>query len=1081
MRSALLKDILREIRKSLGRFLSILLIVALGVAFFAGVKASVPDMKYTADAYFDEYNMQDIQLISTVGFTDEDVDAIRQIEGVKGVHATYSMDALTTKGSKQITLKVLAMPSLDPDRDDPNYINQVRLVDGRMPENSGECLVENSHLIESDLEIGDTITLTSGTQDPISDSLNRDTYTIVGTMYTPIYLSYEKGSTTIGSGSIDSFIMILDEDFAMDYYTEVDVVIDGAKALNSYEDAYFDVIDPVKSSLESLGLERADLRLEEIRDAAMEEYEKGLAEYEQGVEELNAQLDAAQQKLDDGENELIVSQATLNSSQLYAQQEVTSGETQINTLENLLEEAKQKQIEVKSQLQAQIDSVNAQLDSLQDQQDEYAALLAENDERLAQLKEELANESDLQEQEKIQTEIAWRESLKENTELTSQYLETTVTTLQTQLADLQTQLDQSDSYIVQLENMLAQQREQLVQAKAAADQQMEEGQQQIDDGWEQLAQGKAELARQKALGEAQLELAKERLDKAKEQIDAISDPQWYVLDRESQYAYMDYGSVADRMEGIASVFPVFFFLVAALVCLTTMTRMVDEQRSNIGTMKALGYGKGSIALKYLLYAFIAGVIGSIVGCALGMWIFPTVIFNAWNLMYNLPSLQFVFQPGLMLLASGLVIGVTMLAALGAVYKELMEVPSQLMRPKAPKVGKKILLERIPFIWSRFSFTWKVTARNIFRYKKRFLMTVIGIAGCSALLVAGFGIQDSISDIVSKQYDEIFNYDATITLDNNATMLEKDDYLQELKQDERIKEIIGVEQLAVTVSDDGEDSSVTIVVPNDVNAFADFTTLRHRGTTETIPLRDDGALITEKLAMNLGLKAGDSITIKDGDGVEREIKITAIVENYVGHYLYLSPTYFRQVFEERQNDTTFLIKTTSTDADFETKLGEDLMSDSIVSSVSFYSGLAESFEDTISSLSFIVVVLVVAAGMLAFVVLYNLTNVNISERIREIATIKVLGFYDNEVSSYVFRETIFLTIIGALAGLLLGIGLHQLIMSLAEMESVMFGRNIDWISYVISFGITLLFAGIVNLVMYQKLKRVQMVESLKSVE
>ena len=1080
MNTALLKDILREIRKTLGRFLSILLIVALGVAFFAGVKASVPDMKYTADNYFDTYNLQDIQIYSTVGFTDEDVEAIRQIEGIEGVHATYSMDAVTTKGTKQITLKVLTMPGVDPDPDDPDYINQVRLSQGRMPQKSGECLIEDARLVESDLQIGDTITLSTGTEDPISDYLKVDTFTIVGSMYTPIYLSYEKGSTTIGSGSIDNYITILDEDFNMDYYTEVDVTVSGAKEINSYDDAYFDVTDPVKSRLETLALDRADLRLEEIREEAMKEYEEGVVEYEQGVAEFNEKIAEGEQQLNDAENELIISQATLNSSQLYAQQEIASGESQLATLETLLQEAKQQQTALKTQIQSRIYALQEQLESLKQQQDEYDKLIEENDERIAELKEQLETALP-EEKEEIENEISWRETLKEQLEQTKTSLTQTIDSLQAQLSELNAQLDQTDAYVVELEEMLQQQKDELEQAKITSEQQLKDGQAQIDEGWVQLAQGKVELERQKTLGEAELELAKERLDKAKEQIDAIGDPEWYVLDRESQYAYMDYGSVADRMEGISSVFPVFFFLVAALVCLTTMTRMVDEQRSNIGTMKALGYGKSAIALKYLLYAFAAGVIGSIVGCALGMWIFPTVIFNAWNLMYNLPELKFVFQPGLMLLASGLVIGVTMMAAFGAVYKELMEVPSQLMRPKAPKVGKKILLERFPMIWSHFSFTWKVTARNIFRYKKRFLMTVIGIAGCSALLVAGFGIQDSISDIVSKQYDEIFNYDALVSLDANATMLEKDDYYRSLKTDDRIVEIIGVEQLAVTVNQDGEDSSVTVIVPNDVNEFADFTSLRHRGSTEAIPLKDDGALVTEKLAMNLGLQKGDVITIKDGDGIEREIKITDIVENYVGHYLYLSPSYFREVFKERQNNTAFLLKTSSSESDFETLLGEELIKEDIVSSVSFYSGLAQSFEDTISSLNFVVIVLVIAAGMLAFVVLYNLTNVNISERIREIATIKVLGFYDKEVSSYVFRETIFLTVFGALAGLLLGIGLHQLIMSLAEMESVMFGRNIDWISYVISFVITLVFAGIVDLFMYQKLKRVQMVESLKSVE
>lgn len=1081
MNTALWKDILREIRKSFGRFLSILLIVALGVAFFAGVRASVPDMKYTADAYFDRYNMQDIQLMSTVGFTDEDVAAIRAVEGVDGVHATYSMDAVTTKGTKQVTLKVLTLPEVDPNSGDPDYINQPRLVRGRMPQKSGECLLEESKMMESALEIGDTITLSTGTDDPISDYLKTDTFTIVGTMYSPLYLSFEKGSTTVGSGTIDNYITILDDDFAMDYYTEVDLTVEGAKALNSYDDAYFDITDPVKSRLQTLGLERADLRLEEIKEEATREYEKGVAEYEEAKDTFDQEIAAAEAKLEAAKNELLVGQATLNASQLYAQQQIASGESQLRSLESMLSIAAEKQQELESQITAQTDALLEQIEKLEKQKDTYDKLIRENDKKIAELKEKLAQSEDEEERKALELQIQAREQAKQSAETMAASIASSIQMVKEQINSLKAQIQETGGYMEQLEAMLAEKKAELADAKESADAQIASGQDEIMAGQQQIAEGEAELARQKALGEVELELAQDKLDKAKAQIEGIADPQWYVLDRTQQYSYMDYGSVADRMEGIAKVFPLFFFLVAALVCLTTMTRMVDEQRGNIGTMKALGYSKGAIALKYLMYAFIAGVFGSVLGCSLGMWIFPTVIFNAWNLMYNLPRLEFVFQPALMLTASGLVIGVTMLAAFGAVYKELMEVPSQLMRPKAPKIGKKILLERVPLLWSKFSFTWKVTARNIFRYKKRFFMTVIGIAGCSALLIAGFGIQDSISDIVAKQYDEIFNYDAAISFAADAGVQEKDDVIQKMKEDDRFEDVLGVEQLAVTVSHDGEDSSVTVIAPGDVNAFAAFTTLRHRGGSEPIALNDEGALISEKLAMNLGIGAGDTIRVTDGDGIERDIRIEDVVENYVGHYLYLSPSYFKEVFQERQVDTAVLAKTAQTDSAFESKLGEELMRDDTITSVSFYSGLADTFEDTIASLSFVVVVLVIAAGLLAFVVLYNLTNVNISERIREIATIKVLGFYDREVSSYVFRETIFLTIIGALAGLVLGIGLHHLIMSLAEMENVMFGRNINGLSFVISFAITMLFAGIVNLFMYRKLKRVQMVESLKSVE
>lgn len=1080
MHSALWKDTLREIRKSFGRFLSILLIVALGVAFFAGVKASVPDMKYTADAYFDEYNLQDIQLFSTVGFTDEDVEKIRDIEGVLGVHATYSMDAVTVKDTRQITLKVLSMPSADPDRDDPDYINQVRPASGRMPQKSGECLLEEEKMMESDLEVGDTITLATGTDDDIEDYLKTDTFTIVGTMYTPVYLSYEKGSTTVGSGSIDNFITILDEDFNMDYYTQVNLTVEGAKALNSYEDAYFDVTDPVKNRLESLGLERADLRLEDIREQAQQAYDEGEQEYQDAQAQFDQQISDAEDQLNDAENELIVNQATLNSSRLYAEQETAAAQTQIASLESMLSSAKTRVDALKDQLKSQNSQIQDQLDQLEENRDEYEAIVAENDARIEELEQELEYASE-SERPAIEAEIEMRKAASETARRMAQQMQSSIDALQAQLQTLNDQIDEAAAYMNELQGMIDEQKAQLEAAQQASEQELAQGEQQIADGWAQLAQGKIELERQRELGEEELGLAKDRLDKAKAQIEAIDDPQWIVLDRNSQYSYMDYGSVADRMEGIARVFPVFFFLVAALVCLTTMTRMVDEQRGNIGTMKALGYSKGAIAMKYLMYAFIAGIFGSILGCSLGMYIFPSVIFNAWNLMYNLPELKFVLQPGLMLLASGLVIGVTMLAAFAAVYKELMEVPSQLMRPRAPKIGKKILLERVPLLWSHFSFSWKVTARNIFRYKKRFFMTVIGIAGCSALLVAGFGIQDSISDIVTKQYEEIFNFDAAVTFDTDATVAEKADALQRLQDNAEVEEAIGIGQSAVTVSDDGEDSSVTVVVPSDLDDFADFTALCHRGDTEQLSLSDDGALITEKLAMNLGLSAGDTLTITDGDGIEREVKIADVVENYVGHYLYMSPSYYRTVFEERQTDTAAYLKLSEAGLQDESALGQQLMQDEFISSVSFYSGLADTFQDTISSLSFVVVVLVIAAGLLAFVVLYNLTNVNISERIREIATIKVLGFYDPEVGSYVFRETIFLTIIGALAGLVLGIGLHSLIMSLAEMESVMFGRNIDWISFVISFLITMLFSFVVNLFMYRKLKKVQMVESLKSVE
>lgn len=1081
MKSALWKDILREIRKTKGRFISIMMIVAIGVAFFAGVKGSVPDMKYTADKYFDDYQMQDIQLVSNVGFTKEDVESIKNVEGVEGVHPTYTKDVVTTKDSRQYTLKVMGMPLKDM-RGTKDDVNRLRLVEGRFPEKSGECVVEKSTLTEGDFHIGDSITLASGTEEDIKDSLKNTTYKIVGTVYSPVYLSDEKGSTNVGSGSIDYFIVVQDDEFTMDYYTEVGVTVKDAKQYNSYQDEYFDVTDKVKSRLQTLGNERTALRLKDIQQSAQEEYKKGEKKYEDSKKIFEEEIAKGEAKLDASKDELLVSEATLNSSKLYAQQEVASAKTQISMLEEILNDVTAKQESLSSEIQEKIDKANEELDRLQSQKENYEKIIAYNEERKIELQKKLEAAQSEEEKKLYQIQIDVCNETIETTKELEAGLDTSIATVEASLQEIQNELDDGKAYMQKVSGMLESAKKELKEKEAQANQLNTSGKAQIEDGKKKLEEAQKELLRQKTMGEAELEVAKQKLDKAKAQLDNIPDPEWYVLDRQKQYAYMDYGSVADRMDGIAKIFPLFFFLVAALVCLTTMTRMVDEQRGNIGTMKALGYGQGAIALKYIVYALIAGIAGSILGNALGMYIFPLVIFNAWNLMYNLPSLSFVFQPALMLGASISVTGVTVLAALVAVYKELMEVPSQLMRPKAPKDGKKIFLEHIPFLWSRFNFTQKVTARNIFRYKKRFFMTVIGIAGCSALLVSGFGIQDSISDIVSKQYDEIFKYDAVVGMDADASILEKDDLIEEIKKDSRFKEVLGVTQKPVTIrSVDGEDNAVTIISPSDTAAFSDFTALRHRGSKEEVSLGDDGALISEKLAMNLGVKKGDMISFEDADGIEYEVKISDIVENYVGHYLYISASYYKEVFKERQVDSAVLLKLKDMDTEEENTIAQELMNKDHVNSVSIYSGMADSFQDTIDSLGFVVVVLVIAAGLLAFVVLYNLTNVNISERIREIATIKVLGFYDKEVSAYVYRENIILTIIGAFIGLLLGIGLHHLIMGLAEMENIMFGRNIDMISFLTSFFITLLFACIVNLVMYRKLKNVAMVESLKSIE
>lgn len=1082
MPSSLWKDTLREIRKNLGRFFSIFAIVAIGVAFFAGVKASVPDMKYTADAYFDEFNLLDFRLVSTVGFQEDDIKAIKAIDGIEGVDPTYTMEALTMVGTHQITLKIHALPSADLASDDVNYINQANLQEGRMPQTSGECLVEKEELKSSGLAIGDTITLTSGTDTKITESLKTDTYTIVGTTLSPNYLSYEKGTSTIGKGEIDNYIMILKDDFKSEYFTEVNVTIKGAKDYNSYEDDYFKYIEEFETSLKLVGSNRSDIRYEEIKKLANDEYEEGLSEYndakiqfENGIAQGKQELQNAESKLNDGQRNLDLEkqnfEATYESSMQQiqdAKEQLTNGREQYIAAKEEFDYNKPVLDEQLNQLYTQLSTLNTQLDGLEKQIFDMQTKLQDSSITDA-------------ERQQLQQLLDTMSQQKASMTASQDMLQQTIAQIEQQVDDAQSQLAATDTYLKNLEAEVSNHEELLEQGRVFAYQEFANAEQELADGRVALQQGLNDLAQQEQKGKEELDLANEKLMKAAEEIDSIPVPEWYVLDRHSHYSYMDYGSVADRMDGIAKVFPVFFFLVAALVCLTTMTRMVEEQRSMIGTMKALGYGKTAIAFKYVFYAFVASVLGSIVGCAIGMYIFPTVIFSAWALMYTIPEIKFVLQPGLAVSASFLVIGVTMIAAYAAVYKELIEVPSQLMRPKAPKVGKKILLERIPILWKHFSFTQKVTARNIFRYKKRFFMTVIGISGCTALLVAGFGIQDSISEVVTKQYGDIMQYDISLNYDKDTTLSQKETIANDFKTDKRFIDVMGISQYNGSVYEDNETEAITIIVPSDLMKFKDFVSLHTRVGHKEQELTSDAVLISEKLAMNINVSKGDSITIDNGDGIKRDVKVSGIVENYIGHYVYMAPSYYKDIFQIRQVDTTLIGKLTNDTPEIEESLGNELMKNEHITSVSFYSGIAESFQETISSLGFVVVVLIIAAGMLAFVVLYNLTNVNISERIREIATIKVLGFYDKEVSAYVYRENIFLTIIGACCGLILGIGLHRLIMNLAEMDSVMFGRNITWLSFLLSFLITMLFAIIVNLVMYRKLKNVPMVESLKSVE
>lgn len=1079
MPATYLKDIFREIKISLGRFLSILCIVAIGVAFFAGIKASAPDMKNSADTYFDKYNVQDIQVYSTIGLTKKDVAAIKKIKGVKSVQPSFSMDTLSQIDSTQMVIKVISY-GID------QKMNKIRVVEGRMPERENECLVEASsatNKLYGTFHIGDTIKLQSGTDEALSKSLKHTKFKIVGTCYNPNYLSYEKGSSNIGSGTVNSFIYIQNTNVLKDYYTEVNVCVKGAKDLDCYSDEYFDVVDPVLKKIKKISNKQIDARIQSYQSELDEKKQEATDKFKDAENQFND----AQNKIDSGLSEIQSNELKLQNSKDQINQGWNEYYANLQLLDNIptlqnaiaqIEESEKKLPELlsqKEQVENGLQEINAEGDL-----NTKRTLIQNAIDFIDFALKKLENYPDSSDAETIRIKLnEKKEVLQGQLSLIDQAI--------AKKAELEAILPQIQSGIEQIQAGVAKKAElqsqlnQLLNAKNELNNayvSLINGQAQYEDGVSKIEDAKNELNKsieQLTLSKAEFNIQKHdalrELSDAQLEIDKM-EGKWIVLDRNSHYSYRDYGACADRMDGIAKVFPVFFFLVAALVCMTTMTRMVDEQRNEMGTLKALGYSKLQIASKYIIYALIASILGSILGCSLGMYLFPTVIFNAWNTLYNIDQIKFLFQPGLILLASGSVTGITLLATLYSIYSELIEMPSQLMRPKAAKAGKKILLERITFTWKRLSFLQKVTARNIFRYKKRFFMTIIGIAGCSALLVAGFGINDSISDIVNQQYNVIYHYDATVSAKTS-------EITSQIKSLKGVKDVYEEDHLAVTTKIENKDISTTVHIISNDKKFKDFCTL-FNGNNE-FDLDDSSVLISQKMATKLNKKAGNTIKIKDANNKVIKAKIKGVFTNYVGHHIYASESLYKSWNTNAKTTHIYLIKSKKTTKKFERNLGNKIMNIDGVQSVTFYSSLQKNFKDMIKSISYIVVVLVISAACLAFVVLYNLSNVNISERKREIATIKVLGFTRKEVDAYINRETILLTILGSLIGLGIGIGLHHLIMNLAEMDDIMFGRTINSISYVISFVMTIGFNAIINLCMHKKLNNIQMVESLKAVE
>lgn len=1354
---ALRKEFWMEIRKSKSRFISILLIVALGVAFFSGIQASSPDMRYSGDAYYDESSLMDIKVVGTMGLTSDDVSSIESIDGIESAEGAWSADVMCGEGQKQ---KVLHIESIN------DTVNKLDVQEGRLPEKSGEIFLDSTFASTNEYKVGDKVALREEGDSPV---LVTTEYTVVGTGRSPLYISFNRGNTTLGTGEVNGFGYVLPEDFDQEIYTQIYVTVHGAKGLTSYTDGYENLIVKIKDRVENIADDRCQIRLaavkadaqEEINDAqkklddgkkeadekladAKEELDKGekdledgRQEYEDGKSQLEdakteladgkkqledakteltdgknqledakaqladgksqlesarsqlssskSQLDTARSQLDDGWSQVNAAKAQLADGQAQldsAQKQVTSGlaeleenqktldenkakladgKAQIEAGEQQLEAAKQtlttkqseldqskaeiiagqQQIEsTRTQLNAQkqqitdglsqvsageaqlqdgisaLESAKAQLTELQSQLEivraSYNAALENPDASQEEIDILAAQVSALEEQEaavsqQIQASEAQIESQRQQLAATRSELESGLAAVEDGLSQLsqkeselnagreqitagQAEIDAGWIQIQEQENTLAASKAEI----EAGEQELEKGQKQlkaakkklnkaqkeIDSNAETLAAGQAELdanvaklndneaqyasgleqynsgARQIAENEAKLtsgeqeiaeneakladgekeiadnekkladgekeitdnekklqdaakdlkkgekdladgkkeyedakkdaedEIAEnqQKLDDAKKELEDLEMPEWMVTDREALPEYTDYGDNADRLRNIGQVFPVIFFLVAALISLTTMTRMVEEQRTQIGTLKALGYKKSAIAAKYICYAFFATLLGSVLGMLIGEKIIPYIIITAYGIMYHnvANTISIDYQPGFALIASAASVVCTVGATLFASGKELQETPASLMRPPAPKEGKRVLLERLTFIWKHLSFSWKSTIRNLFRYKKRLIMTVFGIAGSMGLMLVGFGIQDSISDIAAIQYRELQHYDGMVIEDSDATEEEHAELFEYMKENEQIAHCNRVQMTKISAPKGSSSVSIYLFVPESLSEFAKDVTLKNRITGETYELTDEGAAISEKTASLLGLKVGDMIPLKKGDK-EYKVRVAVITENYMSHYLYMTPRVYEQTFGEKPEYENIVFTMQEDCKDDLEMAGSRILANPGALSISYTSSLASQVDRMLSTLDAVILVLIVSAGMLAFVVLYNLNNINITERQRELATLKVLGFYDGEVSQYVLRENVILTVLGIMFGAVFGILIHRYVITTVEVDAVMFGRNIKPLSFLYSGILTSIFSIVVNGVMHFKLKTIDMVESLKSVE
>lgn len=1209
MKNAMQKDFWREIQHTRSRFFSMMILVALSVAFLSGLKATAPDMKKTGDDYLDSLHLADIQVLSTLGLTDDDITSLRAQDKVEDAEGEYVIDAFASSDSLDAVVKVLSLTG--------RGINEVLLREGRMPERADECVVEENMLSLMSISIGDTITLTPG--DDLSDALAQDTYTVVGTVRSPVYLAVERGTSTLGSGTVKAYLYLPREAFTLDYYTAAYVRVSGAAEMTAFYSDYDDYIDAVIDELEPFGDARAQLRHDDLVDEATEklddaqkELDDAKAEADEKLGDAQKELSDARRKLDDGWKDYYDGQQELKDARVElddAKIELDDGEMQylngMEEYEDALDEYEKGRAEYEDGLAQYEDGVKElesgekelaagrrQLESGERQLEELAktvtdalaaagspyeggpgkllddlgrgdsAAIAATDGALGGIRAQLTGgiaqtQSKIDEMQDqlvtVNTAIDQlsqippeymtpeQEQMLAEAQAAKPQLEAGIATAQATKAELEENLSQLNS--ISASSLAASKRElddgwdeyyageaeldagrkklrdakrELDDAKAQLDdaavqladakKELSDARKKLDDGWKDYYDGEAQYADGvKELSDAYTELtdgerdyrkglreyadgkaeadekiadAQEKITDARRKVADIDSCEWYIFSRSYNPGYTGFGQDADRMANLASVLPIIFFLVAALVCLTTMTRMVEEQRVQIGALKALGYSRLSISWKYIGYGLLPSLVGGVLGLIIGYILFPKMIFTAYQIMYQMPDIELHAYTDISLFSVLAAVACTTVATLWACLATLRETPASLMRPRTPKAGKRVFLEYIKPLWRRMSFIHKVTARNLFRYQKRFWMTVIGIGGCTALIIAGFGMRSSLLFTMSRQYDELFHYSAQVTLADNALPEERAAVEDFLAGDSRVVNYIPCAASSATVVTPSYSTTayVEVMASDEIGKVVDLFDYK---SGDPITMGDEGVYIDQKLSELLKVSVGDTFFL-DGD-VRGDVTVAGIYEHYTGHFIYMTPGYYENALHADGEPNAYLLNFTSDDTDTCNAIFEKLLDMSGVATTSRMRDTQDTYTHSMERVDFVVVIIILAAAALAMVVLFNLSNINITERQRELATIKLLGFYDGEVSAYVYRENIVLTLFGILLGCFMGHWLHIYLVRSTEIDLMMFGRQTAPSAYVYAAILTALFSLLVNVLAHFKMKKIDMVESLKSSE